>query len=149
MADAWGGSWGSAWGVSWGSGAGPTPPVTPAATQLVGGGIPHPGMLHLPHRPRTREDIRKDRARFGIEVAEVISSVAARQAENLVLDEQKRYEELSREITLRGLEFESRHLEALNIERQRLIDQEIGRLLRIKVAEEEAIMMLLVLAACV
>lgn len=125
----------------------PTPPVDIGITPLVGGGIPARSRLTL-RDGRTKEEIRRDRERFGIippAVVEVIAAVAARQAETLVLDEQKRYEELTREITLLGLEYDARYLEAVNIERQRLIDAEIGMLLRRR-QDEEDLMILLVMA---
>lgn len=115
----------------------------------VGGGVPaaYQSRLHL----RTKEDIRKDRARFGIpeEAAAVVASVAARQAEALEGDAQKRFEELAGELKLREIHFEARFLEAMNTERQRLIDAEIGKYLRLKIEEEDLMLMLMVVAACV
>lgn len=147
MSDPWGGSWGDAWGASWDVGASPLPTPDTDMAPFVGGGIPARSRLTL-RDGRTKEDIRRDRERFGIippAVVEVISAVAARQAETLDLDEQKRFEELTREITLLGLEYDARYLEAVNIERQRLIDAEIGILLRRK-QDEEDLMILLVMA---
>lgn len=129
------------------SSAPPTPPPDVTIAPLVGGGIPARSRLTL-RDGRTKEEIRRDRERFGIippAVVEVIAAVAARQAETLDLDEQKRFEELTREITLLGLEYDARYLEAVNIERQRLIAAEIGALLRRKLDEED-IMLLLVMA---
>ena len=133
-----------------GSGPPPTPPVVPGTQQIIGGGITHDGLLRLGRKKRTKGEISLERSKFGLSdaVAEVVAAVAARQAETLVQDEQKRLDELFREITLRGLEYESRYLEALNIERQRLIDQEIGLLIKRKL-DEEMIVMLLAVAACV
>jgi len=56
----------------------------------------------------------------------------------LHLDEQQRFEELTRELQLREIEFDSRYLEALNIQREALIDEEIGRLLK-KTAEKKSL----------
>ena len=121
-------------------GEGPIPPPIEGdqTGQPVGGGIPHQGLLRLR---------RKGRFKLPREVAEVVAAVAARQAQTLVQDEQKRLDELFREITLRGLEYESRYLEALNIERQRLIDQEIGLLIKRKLDEGEVLMLLAAVAA--
>ena len=128
----------------------PTPPDGGASTgQLVGGGAPSHGTLKGRRRDgRSRREIEEDRARFGLpaKVAEVVATVAARQAETLVQDQQKQFDELLGEITLQGLEFEARYLEALNIERQRLIDQEIGLLIKRKL-DDEVIMLLLAAAA--
>ena len=108
------------------------------------GGIP--ATLRIPRR--TRKDIRRARKLFGIpdEAAEVIATVAARQVDHLEGDAQKRFEELRRELQLRRLEWRSGYLEALNAERERLIDAEIARLLRVRNDNEE-LMMLVALAA--
>ena len=99
---------------------------------------------------RTREDIRRDRERFGVipEAARVIAEVAKAQADQLSLDEQQRLEHLARELELRGIEYESRYLELLNVMRERLIAAEIGRRLRLmQQLEEEAVVMLMLAAA--
>lgn len=79
---------------------------------------------------RTAEDIRKARERFGIKdaAAEVIEAVAARQAAEeaaakATADEQRRFEELTRELELRSIEFEGRYLEALSALRQEMLQQ--------------------------
>jgi hypothetical protein len=77
----------------------------------------------------------------------VIADVAARQAERLELDAQKRFEELSRELQLKGIEWEARYLEALNIQREALIDAEIGARLRARLQGEEELLVLLLMAA--
>lgn len=68
---------------------------------------------------------------YGIEepAAEVIAAVAVRQAQALP-DEQQRLDELQGELQLAGLQIESRYIEALNLERERLMDAEIGQRLR-------------------
>lgn len=84
--------------------------------------------------------------------AQVIAYVAARQADALEADEQKRFEELSRELALERIEFEAKHLEALNSARQKLIDNEIAlRLNAILAAQknEKAIIALMLIAASV
>lgn len=77
------------------------------------------------------------------EVEEVIQQVALRQSESLLTDEQKIYDELTRELELKGLEFEAIHLKALNYQRELFINAEIGRLLRLKLEDEEAILILM------
>lgn len=141
MSDAWGGSWGGAWGVSWGSGSAPTPPpVEPArgTAAWLGGARPY-------DRGRTKEERAEDRKRFGIPapIVEVIEAIAEGQVERLEADEQKRFEELSRELQLRGIEWEAQYLEMLNAKRQALIDAEIGKLLRQQIEDEQIMLMLL------
>lgn len=97
-------------------------------------------------RPEDEREIRK--RRLTPAVAEVIADVAERQAERLEADEHKRLEELTREIELKGLRWEGRYLELLNIERQQLIDAEIASLMQQKQAdltrsEEESILLFL------
>ena len=107
--------------------------------------------FHLLGTLRTREDIRRDRERFGVlpKVAKVIASVAAQQADALSLDEQQRLEHLERELELEGIEYESAYLELLNLMRERLIATEIGKRLRaIQDAEEEIVLILLAVGFC-
>ncbi len=137
--DSWGVSWGnpSAWGVSWVHGD-QAPVVVPDAARghvpWLGGGA-----------PLDRERIAKDRERFGIPrpVIEIIEAIAEGQAARLEADEQKRFEELSREMQLRGIEWEAQFLEIMNATRQRLIDAEIGRLLRQQLEDEQIMLMLI------
>lgn len=135
MPNAWGLSWGGdtgAWGLSWGSSpAPPTPPVEPSGP-VPSGGIPWYA------RPKKRRKYQKEDV-----IQAVIEAVAARQAAALELDEHKRLEELVRELDLRAIEWESRYLELMNSERQRLIDQEIRKLLRKKIDDDEAISLML------
>lgn len=79
-------------------------------------------------------------------VQEVIEDIAARQASRLELDELKRLEELERELELSGIEWESRYLEALNAEREFLIDEEIGRRIRDKLRQDEEALILILSA---
>jgi hypothetical protein len=110
-------------------GPSPTPP------QIGGGGF----VLNL-----RRE--RKKRYEIDDEVVRVIEDVAARQVEVLEQDKQKIFEELTRELELKRVEFDARYLEVLSQEREILIDAEIAEHFRkIKVQEEE--LMLLVLMA--
>ena len=101
---------------------------------------------------RTREDVRRDRERFGVipKAASVIAQVAAAQANALSLDEQQRLEHLERELELRGIAYESAYLEMLNTMRERLIGEEIGHRLRLlQQMEEEAVIVLMLMAAAV
>lgn len=85
-------------------------------------------------RGPTSEQTRRSKQRFEIpvEAAEVIAEVAQRQVLRQEHDEQKRYEELTRELELRRIEYEARYLEALADERQRLLDaQKAARLAEI------------------
>ena len=78
---------------------------------------------------RTKEEVRREREAYGIlpKVQVIIEDVAALQAQQLALDEQQRFEQFQRELALANIEFDNRYLEALNAERERLIDAEIQR----------------------
>ena len=80
------------------------------------------------------------------QVIQIIERIAQRQIEDLTVDEEKRFEELERELEVKGIEWEGRYLEALNARREHLIEAEISDLLRAKMDEQEA-MFLIVLAA--
>lgn len=117
---------------------------------IPSGGIP--ATLRLPHRGR--KELSRERERFGIQDAyalRVIAQVAAAQAERLELDKQKQFEELSRELKLKRLEWKGQYLEALAFERERLIDAEIKRRfidLRIKqLRDEQDILILMAMIA--
>jgi len=127
----------------------PPPPPAPEPSALKpSGGIPADQI-------RTRRDISRARKRFGLDdgadrevvAATVIADVAARQALVLERDAQKRFEELLRELELQGIEFDARYLEALNIQRERLIDAEIAARLRLLREDEELIILLLMAAS--
>ncbi len=98
-------------------------------------------------RRRTSTDVLRDRERFGIPPAAsaVISAVAHRQADSLQTDAQKRFEELSRELELRGIEWRAEYLEELNTRLERLITAEIAARLKLmqQAKDEEAMLMLL------
>lgn len=102
-------------------------------------------------RGRTREQLVEDRQRFGIppKVADVIEEVAKRQAETLEPDEQKRFEELERQLALEKIAWNGKYLGYLNDARQKLIDQEIAERLKAKLEEEELMVMLFLTAAVV
>lgn len=137
MADAWGGSFGVAWGSSWGAG-GATPPRGNAGPFGHGHGV-----------RRTEADIRRAREKFGVlpKAQAVLEEIAKRQAEALRLDEQQRLEELHRELTLQGIEWDSRYLQALNDLRERRINAEIASLLKQKLDSEETVLLMLMAAA--
>lgn len=124
----------------------PQPPTPPPPDDRPKGTAEWLGGAYPPSR--TSEDIRKARERFGIpdEAAQVIAAVAARQAaeeaaQALASDEQRRFEELSRELELQRIEFEGRYLEALAAMRQEMVRQ-------IREQQElEDILALLVIAA--
>ena len=108
--------------------------------------------LGLPRR--TKADIAKARERYGIPNKEAlalaaIAEVAARQAERLELDKQKRFEELHRELLLRNIEWDAKYLEKLNFQRERLIDAEIAYRIKLPRRSEEEVITLLLMAAAV
>lgn len=107
-------------------------------------------------RVPTRKEISEARERFGltdeiaVEAATAIAQIAARQAAASAahrMDEQQRFEELHRELRLRGIEWDARYLEALNVQRERLIDAEIAQRIRTIREEQELLMILILLAA--
>jgi hypothetical protein len=116
-----------------GGAAPPPPPPVLAPAPRVGG---TPFFLR---RPLEYKD-------FPDEVRAVIEQVAEAQVQRLEGDEHKRFEELERELETRGIEWEARYLTALNEQRELLIEEEIGRLLRKKIKDEEAYIDLLLLA---
>jgi len=137
MPSSWGSSWGENWGVSWGDtgGAPPPPPVEAGVAPPVPGGHP---FLRLPRRLKRTKDK---------EIEQIIQAVAAEQVARLERDEHKRFEQLERELELKGITWEARYLEALNLRREYLIEQEIGTLLRKKIKDEEDRLILALLAA--
>lgn len=126
---------------------GGTPPAPPAivVSAPVGGG-------YVTDRGRTKKEIRKDRERFGIPdeerlIAEaLVEQIAARQVETLERDKQKQFDELQRELQVRGIQWQARYLEMLNAERERLINAELAIIFQQQQDEET---MLLMLAMCV
>lgn len=82
------------------------------------------------------------------QIAPLIQELAYRQSQDLTRDDEQRFEELERELEIQGIEWQARYLEALNVQRERLIEQEIGALLRAKLQEDEA-MLLIVVAATI
>ena len=130
-----------------GAGSPPAPPAPPPDTAVrPSGGFP------ANDRARSREEISRARERFGIrdEVAQALAEVARRQAEAAITeqtedDEQKRFDELYRELQLRSIEFEARYLEALAAMREAFIEETRRR----QRQQEEELMLLMMLAAAV
>jgi hypothetical protein len=81
------------------------------------------------------------------DAADVIADVAERQVQDLHLDEQQRFDELKGEMLLRGIEMQTKHLEALNRERELLLNAEIGERLKKLSDERDAMIMLMLIAA--
>jgi hypothetical protein len=100
-------------------------------------------------RARTRREIAEDRKKHGIPDAylEVIKEVAAAQVSRLETDEQKRFEELHRELELRQIIWDGRYLEIMNQIREQMIAAEIAEHLRAHIQDEEELTMLTLLAA--
>lgn len=98
-------------------------------------------------RPQDDEEL----ARRGLdaESAEIIDDVALRQAEDTRLDEQQKLDELRGELRLRRIELKTAHIEALNERRAEILREEIGRLLRLRMQNEEDTIILLMLAEAV
>ena len=110
------------------------------------GGVPYRGHET---RTRTKDEVRREREAYGIlpKAAEIIEKVAIRQATKIEYDEQKRFEELARELEIARIAWEGRYLEALNARRQALIGSEVALRLQQKLLDEENTMILLVLAS--
>ena len=124
-------------------------PFFDVGTLISGGGSnPSQGLPPYAHaRPQTKEQKRKSREDFGIIPKEVIAAVAQSQAERLEQDAQKQFEELSRELDLKGIEFDARYLEALNLQRERLIDAEIQRRLKQDLEDKQTMQLLMIAAS--
>lgn len=101
-------------------------------------------------RKRLEEELRSEREQWGIlpKAAQIVSAIAIRQADALDLDAEQRLEELERELELAGVAYQTRYLELLNLQRQRLIDAEIRGYFEAQDAlnEENARRLLLLLA---
>lgn len=99
-----------------------------------------------PARESWEERLQREYRFNNPQVIPVIGRVAAHQADDLGLDRQARFEQLERALELQGVEWDARYWEALNLRREQLIDQEIGRLLKRKLEEEEGILLMLLAA---
>lgn len=134
---------------STGVGATPTPPTPPPVVTTEQPKGTAEWLWQRGDGRRSAEDVRKARERFGIrdEVADAIAAVAARQAEaqaaasaaaQAEADEQKRFDELFRELELRSIKYEARYTEILGALREQFLRQR---------QEEEEIMLLMLIAA--
>ena len=121
--------------------------ITQEESPRPSGGVP----ATLRVKPRSRRDIAAERAKYGIpdKALEVITKVAESQVARLENDDQKRYEELTRELELSKVKFDGRYLEVLAEIRTRLIDQEIAALLNRSNREDEEIMVLMMMSVAV
>lgn len=83
------------------------------------------------------------------EESKIIIELAERQVTDLQITEKERKEQLKRELKLKNIEFDLKHLDALNAQRQLMIDAEIAKLMKIAQieAENEEYLELLMLAA--
>lgn len=145
MPSAWGDAWSTNWGDSWGITAGPPPPPPPppvGVPQYPSGGYPT-----REFRDAIEGRVPRGTLRLPEKAQAVIEAVALRQVETLEADELKRLEELERELQLKGIEWEARHLEALNVRREHLIDLEIGRLLKAKLEADDELLLIMLAAS--
>ena len=128
-------------------------PVTPPVTVEVETPRGNAGPLGIPaslrSRARTRLEVEEARRRYGIPAAAaaVIAEVAERQVARLEPDEHKRFEELSRELDLRYIEWRAEYLDQLNARREALIAAEIRARLAAMLEEEEETLMVALIAA--
>ena len=138
MPSAFGDAWGiegGAFGDSFGAGA--------AAAAAAAAATASPGGYWA---REFRRRFKPKHEKIPEQIQEVILDVAERQVQRLEHDELKQLEELERELQLRGIEWESRYLTALNEEREFLINQEIGGLLRQKIENDETALVLILSA---
>ena len=115
------------------------------------GGYTHPGPVgRIPvGRKREPDELRRQREELGIIAREVIENVAAQQVARLEQDGQKQFDELSRELLLRNIEWQAGYLTALAAERERLINAEIASRLtaKLRAREQSEVVLLTLLAA--
>ena len=146
----WGLSWGGtegSWGLSWGDfGGAPPPPPSPVSVVTPSGGY-HAQELRdaLEGRKSWRQKLKEQRIQAA--AIDAIEHIAVRQAASLELDKQKRFEELERELQIRGVEWDTKYFNLLNQRRETLIHEEIGRLIWKGIREEEEITILLMMLA--
>ncbi|MGH9426754.1 MAG: hypothetical protein ACRD2L_10700 [Terriglobia bacterium] len=113
-----------------GAGVAPPPPAPPAPEVIPSGGFPARELREALEGRSWRDKLKEQPIQE--HAIQAIEQIAYRQAQSLELDKQKRFEDLSRELQIREIEWDSRYLELLNQRREALIDQEIGLLLRQK-----------------
>ena len=94
---------------------------------------------------RGRKEISKARERFGLidetkqKADRIIHEIALRQAQRDEQDRQKQFEELSRELKINEIEWEGKYLEALVVERERLVKEKQQALENARLVEEERV----------
>ena len=115
----------------------------------VGGGGSHPSQGYSGHevQKRTKEDIRRDRERFGVipkQIEKIIEKVAQRQALSEEQDRQKQYDELAGELKLQNLELEASYFESLALQREVLIAEKLEEM---RVRKVQILALLLLAAA--
>ena len=138
-------------GVGMGAGGTVAPVIPTVSTEPVrpSGGWPST----QGERKRSRKELSDARKRLGLDdgyrVSTVLADVAARQVERLEQDPQKIFEELLRELELQGLQFDARYLEALAVQRQRLIDAEIAARIQQGIQDEELMILILMAGAAI
>ena len=81
---------------------------------------------------KTPDQIRREREEYGIlpKVQVVIDEVAQRQVERLETDSQKQFDELYGELKFNSIEWDTRYLQSLSVQRETLINEEIRKRLR-------------------
>ena len=119
---------------------GAAPPAAPQAEAVRVGGHPwlgfyetrgpHPWLSGLPE-----------------EVAAVIQILAIEQVEDLELPKRLQALQLKRELKAKAIEYHTRYFEALSLERELLIELEIGERLRAQFDDEEALLLIALAAS--
>lgn len=95
------------------------------------------GWEHTPiGRPLTKKELRK-RFKLDEEETEVIETLAYHQAQDLSLTEKQRGQEAKQAFKIKGLTLETRYLQAINAQRESLINAEIAKILSAKQIEIE------------
>ena len=130
--DSWGTSWTPSWGQSW-----VHPDVAVPPTVIPSGGYPYRGP-YKPQHPWLRE--------LKPEVQEVIQQVAEEQLEDLQLPKRLQALRLKRELKAKAIEYHTKYFEALALEREFLIEVEIAERLKARFDDEEAVLILALMA---
>lgn len=111
---------------------------------------PAGGFFAVGDKRRSKRDVDEDRRRFGIsvpeEVAEVIERAAADQVADSVTDPKKQHRDLQMRLRVAELRFETRYLQALAAERERLIHEELARFAEMTRINNENVTRLMLLA---
>lgn len=122
------------------------PPAPTVAPPIRGGRAFFEREAEREQRKVSRE-VSRETLRLPSQAQRVIEAVALRQVQKLERDELKRLEELTRELDLKGIEWETRYLEALNVRREALIDAEIAKLLKLKLEDEDTLLLMMLAAS--